>query len=633
MARDITVAGLWRPLPARAPQSRWHALTTCAVGASSTYRSQAEGWLAQRLSDFGTSQARYALAALSGQAHSLGPREKHAALRFMLGLPDTPRSQRVLESKEAARSLALGYGRGFLKWVSAILREGRQAANVAKLGPSTKVNAVRTVVVSHRGHDVVVQRPAPRSVWTTSRGMRETWDGACLVRRAFRALRLWTTMAGPVVLDRPPRVPGVPTSEPDRQGGHDAGCRAYDQWDDYINFLTALAGKLRALEDELLAIAGSHRRKLVWLRHAGFDPTIERRKRARVEAAQQAALRARQRKQEAKAARAAAHAQRCEKARAAREAADNLEEAARRASVAVTRHMRSTIDATIAAMDDDRRCNQNRPFEPSPPAAPASVAPTPPPFVCTRGHLLVPAPVRGGPHSFQARCNGPCGRSIERGDLRWMCEGHGCDIDICLVCVEHDDLEDGVFRGRIRCPRSHSMLFRVVTPPFHLQRKCDGGCRRLLRAGTWIYQCDICQLDLCAACSPGGVIPQAAQPPPRVKAARLHEPRAPAAERPAKRRAGSSRRGARRDSRAPTLFDSDSDEAPADSGGDKPVAAGGTHLGVDTAGKGLERGRRRGRSSAQPFARTGGAPRQPHGEGPGRKRGGLPSIRSRGQGL
>ena len=281
----------------------------------------------------------------------------------MLGLPDTPRSQRVLESKEAARSLALGYGRGFLKWVSAILREGRQAANVAKLGPSTKVNAVRTVVVSHRGHDVVVQRPAPRSVWTTSRGMRETWDGACLVRRAFRALRLWTTMAGPVVLDRPPRVPGVPTSEPDRQGGHDAGCRAYDQWDDYINFLTALAGKLRALEDELLAIAGSHRRKLVWLRHAGFDPTIERRKRERVEAAQQAALRARQRKQEAQAARAAAHAQRCEKARAAREAADNLEEAARRASVAVTRPIRSTINATIAAMDDDRRCNQNRPFE------------------------------------------------------------------------------------------------------------------------------------------------------------------------------------------------------------------------------------------------------------------------------
>jgi hypothetical protein len=63
-----------------------------------------------------------------------------------------------------------------------------------------------------------------------------------------------------------------------------------------------------------------------------------------------------------------------------------------------------------------------------------------------------------------------------------------------------------------------------------------------------------------------------------------------------------------------------------------PVAAGGTQLGVDTAGEVLERGLRRGRSSAQPLAPTGGAPRQPHGEGPGRKRGGLPSIRSRGQG-
>jgi hypothetical protein len=440
-------------------------------------------------------------------------------------------------------------------------------------------------------------------------------------------------LAGPDVLDRPPRAPGVPASEPDRQGGHDAGCRAYDQWDDYINFITALAGKLRVLEGELLAIAGSHRRKLVWLRHAGFDPTIERRKRARVEAAQQAALQARQRKQEAKAARAAAHAQRCDKARAAREARDSLEEEARRASAAVTRPMRSTVDATIAAMDDDRRCNQNRPFEPSPPAAPASFTPTPPPFVCTRGHLLVPAPVRGGPHSFQARCNGPCGRSIGRGVLRWMCEGQGCDIDICLECVEHDGLEDGVLRGRIRCLRSHSMLFRVITPPFHLQQKCDGGCRRLLRAGTWIYQCDICHLDLCAACSPGGVVPQAAPPPPRFKAARQREPRAPAPERLAKRRAGPARRGARRDSRAPTLFDSDSDEAPADPESDEPVAAGGTQSEVHTAGKDLELGLRRGRSSAQLHARTGGgAPRQPHGEGPGRKRGGLPSIRSRGQG-
>ena len=628
MARDITVAGLWRPPPARAPQTRWHAITTCAVGESVILRSRAEGWLSQRLSDFGTAQARYALAALSGQAHSLGPREKHAALRFMLGLPDTPRSQRVLESKETARSLALGYGRGFLKWISAILREGRQAAHVAKHGSAIKVNAVRTTVVSYRGRDVIVQRPAPRSVWTASRGLRETWDGACLVRRAFRALRLWTTMAGPEVLDRPPRVRGVPASEPDRQGGRDAGCRAYDQWADYIVLVTALAGKLYDLKDKLLVIAGSHRRKLVWLRHAGFDPTIERRKRARVEAVRQAALQARQRKQEAQAGRAAAHAQRREKARVAREAADDLAEAARLASAAVTRPMRSSVEATIAAMDFDRRCNQSRPLEPSTPAAPVPADQAPPPFVCTRGHFLVPAPVRGGPQSFQVRCNGPCGRSIGKGDLRWMCEGHGCDIDICLGCVVHDD-QEGALRGRIRCPRGHSMLFLVVAPPSHLQLKCDGGCRRTLREGTWIYRCDTCQLDLCAACSPEGVLPVAAPPPPRVKAKRIRGQRASAPDRPAKRRAGPACRG-KRDPRAPTLFDSDSDEAPADSGGDAPGAAIGHQPGADREGEAPVRELSRGQGPA--FARPGGAPSQPHGEGPGRKRSGIPSIRSRGQG-
>ena len=60
----------------------------------------------------------------------------------------------------------------------------------------------------------------------------------------------------------------------------------------------------------------------------------------------------------------------------------------------------------------------------------------------------------------------------------------------------------------------------------------------------------------------------------RVKAAGHRGPSAPAPERPAKRRAGgSARRDARRDSRAPTLFDSDSDEAPAASGSDEPVVA------------------------------------------------------------
>lgn len=124
LAQGVTVAGLWRPIPARAPQSRWHTITTCCVGDSALYRSRAMGWLAHRLSDFGTQQAHYALTALSGGADRLGPRERHAALRFMLGLPDAPRSQLVVESPEAARTLALGYGRGFLKWIVAIIGEG-----------------------------------------------------------------------------------------------------------------------------------------------------------------------------------------------------------------------------------------------------------------------------------------------------------------------------------------------------------------------------------------------------------------------------------------------------------------------------------------------------------------------------
>ena len=127
------------------------------------------------------------------------------------------------------------------------------------------------------------------------------------------------------------------------------------------------------------------------------------------------------------------------------------------------------------------------------------------------------------------------------------------------------------------------MLFLVVAPPSHLQLKCDGGCRRTLREGTWIYRCDTCQLDLCAACSPEGVLPVAAPPPPRVKAKRNRGQRASAPDQPAKRRAGPACRG-KRDPRAPTLFDSDSDEAPADSGGDAPGAARGHQPGAGREG-------------------------------------------------
>ena len=151
-------------------------------------------------------------------------------------------------------------------------------------------------------------------------------------------------------------------------------------------------------------------------------------------------------------------------------------EAERLASAALTRPPRTSVEATVAAIDADRRCNQSSAFEPRTAAGAATGAPAPMPFTCTRGHFLVPAPVlRGGAHSFQPRCNGPCGLLIWPGALRWMCEGHGCDIDVCLDCVEGAG-QEGDSRARIRCPLGHSMQFRLTSALAHLVRRCDGRC-------------------------------------------------------------------------------------------------------------------------------------------------------------
>ena len=625
LAKGVTVEGLWRPPPARAPQSRWHALTTCVVGESAAYRARAEAWLSQRLSDFGTSQAQYALAALSGQAHRLEPREKHAALRFMLGLPDSPRSQCVVESAEAARTLALGYGRGFLKWIAALLREGRLAAIRARTGPQPRVNAVRTTAVSYRDHLVVVERPAPRSTWTASRGLRETWDGACMVRRTFRALRLWATMAGPEVTGRPPRVLGFVTLTPDRGGGSVEGHRAYDQWAEVIDLRMAFF----TLADNLAARAGIGRlqRRLVWLRNAGFDPTVERRKLALAEAVKQAAEQTRQRKLAVKAARAAAYHARRELAKAAQETAAAAAEAERLASAALTRPPRASVEATVAAIDADRRCNQSSAFEPRTAAGAVTGAPVPIPFTCTRGHFLVPAPVlRGGAHSFQPRCNGPCGLLIWPGALRWMCEGHGCDIDVCLDCVEGAG-QEGDSRARIRCPLGHSMQFRLTSALDHLVRRCDGVCRKPLCAGAWAYGCEPCQLDLCAACSPEGVSAEAA-PLGRAGTKRARVQAEKGRPRLAGKRGRAPPRGRRVNQRR-TLFDSDDGS---EEGDDSRPPRHPQILAGERAAEPREDGKRC-RDGEESDGSSGKVPRQAYGEGPGRKRSGLPSIRSRGQGL
>ena len=160
-----------------------------------------------------------------------------------------------------------------------------------------------------------------------------------MVRRTFRALRLWATMAGPEVTARPPRVLGLVTLAPDRGGGSVEGHRAYDQWADFIDLRLAFF----TLADNLAARAGIGRlqRRLVWLRNAGFDPTVERRKLARAEAVKQAAEQTRQRKLAVKAARAAAYHARRELAKAAQETAAAAAEAERLASAALTRPPRT----------------------------------------------------------------------------------------------------------------------------------------------------------------------------------------------------------------------------------------------------------------------------------------------------
>jgi len=625
LARDVTVAGLWRPVPARVPQSRWHTLTTCCVGDSAQHRSRAMGWLAHRLSDFGTQQAHYALTALSGGADRLGPLERHAALRFLLGLPDAPRSQQIVESPKAARTLALGYGRGFLKWVVAILAEGRKAACTARIGPSTKVNAVRTTAVSYRDRVVIIDQPAPRATWMASRGLQEVWEGACLVRRCFRALRLWATMAGIAALDRTRQ----PFTEPDRDGGRKAGEWAYDNWESELGVFTAfytLARRAQASPALDIArafqFAARQRRRLVWLRAAGIDPTIARRKQARVDARRQGALDARLRRLAAQAARAAAHAARREQARVAREVEADLLEAARLASAAVTRTQRPSTVFTTEAIDAARQCNQSSSYDPPPPQVTASRAPQLVRFRCTRGHFLVPAPVRSGRGGFQLRCNGPCGLRIRPGTLRWMCEGHVCDLDICLDCVGKDDSE-GLPRSRIRCPLGHSMCFCLTTASAHSYRKCDGECRRSLVEGTWAYECEPCSLDLCAACAPGGIPPPTAPPAALAPRKRAREPPTRPAHRLQSAQGTRAPRRARPGKQRRTLFDNASDDGLSLVAEPLPAAQG-----VGRA--------RRAKRSREPDAPSDHPARGPHrqsyGEGPGRKRSGPPSIQSRGQG-
>jgi len=298
-------------------------------------------------------------------------------------------------------------------------------------------------------------------------------------------------------------------------------------------------------------------------------------------------------------------------------------EAARLASAAVTRPSRSSVAATMAAIDASVRVSQSSSLEAPQAHALASGDPQPVRLRCTRGHFLVPAPVRSGRDSFRPRCNGPCGLLLWPGTLRWMCEGFGCDLDICLECVERDGAE-GTSRGQTRCFQGHSMLFRLATAHTHLDRRCDGECRRTLGVGMWTYECALCSLDLCAACAPGGILPVDVPRAARAPRKRAREPP------PHRARGRQTPKGVGPPRRAPhggrrrNLFDGDSDGGPDSEESSPPAAQGGA------------RGRcgKRPREPVElPSRPAGGPQRQPYGEGPGRKRSAPPSIHSRGQGL
>ena len=88
------------------------------------------------------------------------------------------------------------------------------------------------------------------------------------------------------------------------------------------------------------------------------------------------------------------------------------------------------------------------------------------------------------------------------------------------------------------------MQFRLTSALSHLDRsRCDGStCHKPLK-GAWAYNCEQCQLDLCAACAPEGVSPEAAPPLARVAAKRGRAQPARARQRPAGKRGGAPRRG------------------------------------------------------------------------------------------
>ena len=372
-----------------------------------------------------------------------------------------------------------------------MLREGGRGAAAARAGPKAQVNAVRTTVIVYntRKHGAeaevakCIERPAPRSKWMASRGLRAVWEGETLVRKVFRALQLWVAMAGPDGLrrhreERAARAPGAAAQEEHRDGAE--AFDAWAKWGACLRLGRGLRATGSAASGALEEAEVRARKRLVWLRHASFNPEATRAKAAAAEqaaaakaAAFAAALAAKRAAEAARRAakvaarRAAAHVRMATALARAAIAQGLAEDAAVRSgagSLAAGRGQRRAAQETNAAIDGARAVSQRTEGE-------RDEASTTLPHKCGRGHLLQRVPVAAS-EVGSVRCDGPCGRAFRHGDARLRCEAGSCDVDICITCVAESSTSR---RARVCCATGHGMVFRQVGAQ---QRRtwCDGGC-------------------------------------------------------------------------------------------------------------------------------------------------------------
>ena len=260
-----------------------------------------------------------------------------------------------------------------------MLREGGRGAAAARAGPKAQVNAVRTTVIVYntRKHGAeaevakCIERPAPRSKWMASRGLRAVWEGETLVRKVFRALQLWVAMAGPDGLrrhreERAARAPGAAAQEEHRDGAE--AFDAWAKWGACLRLGRGLRATGSAASGALEEAEVRARKRLVWLRHASFNPEATR---AKAAAAEQAAAAKAAAFAAALAAKRAAEAARRAAKVAARRAAAHVRLATALARAAITQGLAedAAVRSGAGSLAAGRGQRRARPKRPTPPSA------------------------------------------------------------------------------------------------------------------------------------------------------------------------------------------------------------------------------------------------------------------------